>query len=185
MITVGIDNGDTSFAKEACELALAQLAQNPEDFSIGHQTEIYFYCACYFFAVSKPQESSKMLLRLRGYQKASFRPAVFSVFRLLEILQEIEEGSYEDALRLAKNLRMAKGETVPGLSEGIQLLVAVATALSSAEGSWVLLPEHPPVARALKQLQGQILLMYFDLESWLNAKTSGTPMMELLRVRAR
>lgn len=185
MITVALDNGDNALAREASDMALSQLSLNPDDFSLGHQTEIYFYCACYFFASGRIQDSSKMLLRLRGYQKSSFRPAVFSVFRLLEIVQEIEEGSYEDALRLVKNLRMSKSDTVPGLHEGIQLLNAVATAMSNPGSNWVLLPEQPIVSKAVQQLQGQILLLYFDLDAWLKAKTSGVPMMELIRLKVR
>lgn len=103
------------------------------------------------------------------------------MFRLLEIIQEIEEGAYDDAQRLAKNLRMAKPDhSVPGANAGINLLSAVANALCGPSPSWKTLANSSSIQRMLAELRGQIVLDYFNLEAWLEAKSEGRRMMDVI-----
>lgn len=181
MITVGVDLGDTEFAGNACAAALQLVSDTPNLLSVGLQCDILFHSAGFYLACGRVQEAAKLLIKLRSYTKSSFRAPIFAMTKVLEIVLEIELRSFEDALRLAKNLRMSKhDQIVPGIAEGLQLLSTIALKLSEPSTDWRQLVQLPAVSRATELLQKQPILDYFNLNVWLEAKQSGVTMMEIL-----
>ena len=105
--------------------------------------------------------------------------------KVLEIVLEIEQGTYEDAIRLCKNLRMSKHDRyVPGMGVGLQLLAAIATSISDPGNSWFQISANPNFKKMIADLEGQPILDYFNLVVWIESKANGYPMMKQLLHRA-
>lgn len=185
MITVGMDTGDDLFTEEASSKALSLMETNPQLFSVGLQCDVLFHCASYFLASNRIPKAAKILFRLRGFAKTSFRPPIYAMTKVLEIVLEIEQGTYEDAIRLCKNLRMSKHDRyVPGMGVGLQLLAAIATSISDPGNSWFQISANSNFKKMTAELEGQPILDYFNLVVWIESKANGYPMMKQLHHRA-
>lgn len=185
MITVGMDTGDDDFAGHASSNDLSLIESSPHLFPVGLQCDVLFHCASYFLASNRIEKASKVLFRLRGFQKSSFRPPVYAMTKALEIVLEIELGSYEDAIRLCKNLRMSKHDKfVPGMGIGLQLLANIAASIGEPGVSWKQIAGNANFKRMAAELEGQPILDYFNLVAWIESKEMGHPMMKQLHHRA-
>lgn len=182
MITVAADSGDAEFAENSCAAALSLMGERPKLFFPSLQCHVLFQCARFYLMTNRFSESAKIMMRLRGFPKSSFRmPYIFATTKVLEIIQEIEEGSYEDAIRLCKNLRMSKhDQQVPGINIAIQLLSLVATSLCEPQFDWNKTLSLPSILKLSKQLKGQSIIDFFDLFAWMDAKKTNRSMIAVL-----
>ncbi len=185
MITVGMDTGDDLFAEGASSKALSLMDSNPHLFSVGLQCDVLFHCASYFLASNRIPKAAKILFRLRGFAKSNFRPPIYAMTKVLEIVLEIEQGAYDDAIRLCKNLRMSKHDRyVPGMGVGLQLLGAIAGSIGEPDNSWFQIAGNTHLKKMIAELEGQPILDYFNLVVWIESKANGYPMMKQLHHRA-
>lgn len=185
MITVGMDTGDELFTEQAVATGLSLMESSPHLFSVGLQCDVLFHCASYFIVSNRVDKATKILYRLRGFQKSNFRQPVYAMTKALEIILEIELGAHDDAIRLCKNLRMSKHDRcVPGLGVGLQILAAVAASISQPGFRWSQISANSQFQKMVQDLEGQPVLDYFNLVAWIQSKAIGHPMMKQLHHRA-
>lgn len=185
MITVGMDTGDELFTEQAVATGLSLMESSPHLFSVGLQCDVLFHCASYFIASNRVDKATKILYRLRGFQKSNFRQPVYAMTKALEIILEIELGAHDDAIRLCKNLRMSKHDRcVPGLGVGLQILAALAASISQPGFRWSQISANSQFQKMVQDLEGQPVLDYFNLVAWIQSKAIGHPMMKQLHHRA-
>ncbi|HEX2899156.1 MAG TPA: hypothetical protein VHS96_05475 [Bacteroidia bacterium] len=183
-IAAGIDFGDAAFADRTCKEVNLLLSDRPELFPPGLQCQSLYYCASYYLSASRLDDASRTLARLRSIPRLSFPPIIYSMSKLLEIVLEIEQLALDDAIRLIKNLKMSKHDrSLAGIATGIHLLSAVAGFMSEPDGNFSKLPEQTSVQQYLAELKGQPVLDFFDLGTWVNAKSKGCPMMEVIQLQ--
>lgn len=185
MISLGVDSGDETFAELACSTSLTLMTTQADLFSPWIHCQVCYFSAYFFLSTNRLAEASKILLRLRSISKGNFRPQTYAMSKFLEIVLEIESGSFEDAIRLNKNLRMARPDTVvPGISQGLQLLSHIALGLSAPKATWASVMLQPEVEKIIAELSGQTFLDYFDLFAWSRAKCSNRRMIDVLQEKA-
>jgi hypothetical protein len=183
-INTAIDFGDRKLGDEACEEILSLIYNQPELVSTGLQCRSLYCCASYMIGVDRIDEAAKLLLKLRSYQRQDFMPVYYSMTKLLEIVVEIEREAFEDAIRLIKNIRMSKhDQTIAGFGVATQLLSAVTSTLCEPNANWRLIPTQANIKRTLVGLSNQPILKFFDLIDWVESRSAGIPMMDLVRQR--
>jgi hypothetical protein len=184
-INLAIDYGDRSLGDEACNEVLSLFSNQPELISKGLQCRSLYCCARYYVGVDRIDDAAKLLLRLRSYHRQDFLPVYYSMTKLLEIVLEIEREAYEDAIRLIKNVKMSKhDQAIAGFGMAIQLLSGVTSVLCEPNAHWRQVPMQQNIKKILAELSNQPVLDFFDLTIWVESRSSGRSMMDLIGNRA-
>lgn len=180
---VAIEMGNAQAGKECCNFLLTLFDHEAGLCPEGFQGENLYYMAYFQIAAGQPEAAAKLLVRLRGLEKG-LRPRVCALYRLLEVVLELERGDWEDALRLVKNLRVSRHpREVPGMALALQLLGMVAGMWMAPGARWDTVACDAGVLALLAQLKGQPVLNYLDLGALLDAKATGRIMLELAQAR--
>ncbi len=183
-IAAGIDFGDIAFCDRTAREVLQLINDRPDLFPHGLLCKALYYCASFYLAASRLEEASRTIAKLRSIPRLSFPPIIFSMTKLLEIVLEIEQRNFDDAIRLIKNLRMSKHDrTLAGIPTGINLLSAAASFLDEPVGTNRKLTENTLIQQYLAEMKGQPILDFFDLSLWVEAQSKGCLMMELIQLQ--
>ena len=122
---------------------------------------------------------------LSQFPKTDFRLLFYPMYRFLEVIHAIDIEDWDEAYRLAKNLRKSDAtKSVQGMNEALAyLLPPVYAKLMSASASFEgMLSAGWDSARVA--ILGSALCEYFDLTVWYEATASGCPMIEIFKNRA-
>jgi hypothetical protein len=183
-IAAGIDFGDAAFADKTAREVQRLINDRPELFPPGLLCKALYYCASFYLAVSRVDEASRTVAKLRIIPRMSFPPVIYSMTKLLEITLEIEQGNYDDAIRLIKNLRMSKHDrTLAGISEAINLLSGAASFLADPQNNTKKLTNNVSLRQQLSEIKGQPVLDFFDFSLWVEAHARGCLMMDMIQLQ--
>jgi hypothetical protein len=182
-IVLAIGVGDKINGSLATSAFLEIFESSSTLYSSKFYSENLYYCAYLYIATDQPIEATKILAQLRKrYGRADFKPRILPMSRFLEIVLAIDSEEWDTATAHLKNLSQGTGlETLPGIRP-ILLFLAGLIRQWPTQGDRRIIPQQ--IQKLQETLHGQDVLDYFDIFTWLEARATGRPMIELFRHRA-
>lgn len=142
---------------------------------------------CFYGAIAMGSPELRRTLNrlLSRHRKSDFEPQYYTMYRLLEVINAIEDLDWDDARRLITNrTKRPEEEVVPKAAEAFRFLAYLITVMEplSSSRQFNLPAELHQLLAAL--IHGSIFSDYFDLEVWVQSRERGCSMLSIFKNRA-
>lgn len=177
--------GDAALATQYATDILRQIDAEKDFLTKDMITQNLVYCTFYHFVIGDFRGASRMLVRLRRFQKQEIPAGAYIFSRCLEILLAFEENDLDDARRHIKLLSRAKLPIVsPGLPEILDFLQSLTNSVAKSPRGWKTYQVSESNLAAASKLKEYAKIDDFEIHTWLLAKAQKCPMIEIFHHRA-